>query len=749
MHRKRFIALGVAIFATVLGAFWLLKRERALAPPPETEAHQQVRRAVLHNVSGELVNEVLRIEAEEKRVAETVWAKEMLAQECGATVERLWDEINGATELLGRMGKGELHGEHRRTHTEGTERGKLGVLAEFAVGEVQLGRWDGVEVLPQGIQVLKAVGAGTKLMGEEWLSFLSEKIGEGWVLEQIEFRHVRFDLDSANRPEKSGFYFAANLKNSREKLRVSLEGELEVEWGTKSERGEWGVRKVDASRLALKMRNGEALFELVRDDEIVPREQARYIDPLMVYDLNGDGLSEIVLAARNLVYWNRGKFEFATEELCKFPEEFIGTALLADVNGDDSVDFVSAKWEGLFVHFGSRGGKFETKARAAWKATPPLPMPMVLTSGDIDGDGDLDLYLGQYKDPYEGGVTPRPFYDANDGFPGYLLVNDGLGNFRDGTEQRGLGGKRNRRTFSASLVDLDRDKDLDLLVVSDFAGGDVYRNDGKGKFADVTGAVLRERHGFGMSHTFADFNRDGLLDILMIGMTSATMDRLAHGRWARSREPKEREMEIAMTYGNRLWFGQGEGRFEQKSMSDSIARAGWAWGCTTLDFDNDGWTDVYVANGFQSKATVQDSEGDYWLHDRFLESTLGASATDLYFKSAGARGRDRERSFGGHERNRFYWNRGGTNFLEVGYLLGLSFAEDSRNVVADDLDGDGKPDVVLTTGEVWPKARETLKVFRNGSKRDPGEVIGPGSRDYVTGDGFRSQRQPDKKLFEE
>ena len=50
------------------------------------------------------------------------------------------------------------------------------------------------------------------------------------------------------------------------------------------------------------------------------------------------------------------------------------------------------------------------------------------------------------------------------------------------------------------------DGDEDLLVVSDYAGIDIYRNDGRGVFADVTGDLIDERRLFGMAHTFADFD---------------------------------------------------------------------------------------------------------------------------------------------------------------------------------------------------------------------------------------------------
>src|SRR5439155_19791673 len=194
----------------------------------------------------------------------------------------------------------------------------------------------------------------------------------------------------------------------------------------------------------------------------------------------------IILAAKNLVYRRRGEDRYESEPLCKYPPGLISNAVIADFDGDGVADFLCAKSEGLILFKGSPQGTFDQPGRMAWLASPRLKNPMVLTCGDIDHDGDLDVFLGQYKVPTLGQILRPDFYDANDGHPAYVLLNDGHGNFIDATAAAGLEKKQGRRVYSASFVDLNDDGNLDLLVVSDFADVDLYANDGRGHFTDVT-----------------------------------------------------------------------------------------------------------------------------------------------------------------------------------------------------------------------------------------------------------------------
>jgi hypothetical protein len=112
-------------------------------------------------------------------------------------------------------------------------------------------------------------------------------------------------------------------------------------------------------------------------------------------------------------------------------------------------------------------------------------------------------------------------------------------------------------------VDLDGDGDLDLVVVSDFCGTDLYLNDGSGRFQDVTDTRLESPRTFGMSHTFADYDRDGRLDMFVTGMSSTTSRRLERMAAFPAGYDEANRMRAVMGYGNRMYLAQADGGFAE------------------------------------------------------------------------------------------------------------------------------------------------------------------------------------------
>src|SRR5689334_8978185 len=158
------------------------------------------------------------LQVREDEADKTVWATETLAQSYGRVVESLWDSINAATN-------------------------KLSVLAHVEADEIVLGRWDTVEKLPHGIVLSQSSRPGSALSGAEWRQFVQKMQEEGWRVDNIEFRHNRFDpAHNGSGPALAGgygaagpvshFYFAARLTNPARPQRAMVEGDLDIEWAT-------------------------------------------------------------------------------------------------------------------------------------------------------------------------------------------------------------------------------------------------------------------------------------------------------------------------------------------------------------------------------------------------------------------------------------------------------------------------------------------------------------------------------------
>ena len=431
------------------------------------------------------------------------------------------------------------------------------------------------------------------------------------------------------------------------------------------------------------------------------------------------------------------------------PPDRVKAIVRADLDGDGTTEVVVADASGVQVR--GRDGW-----RQAWVAPAKLRHPQSITAGDIDGDGDLDLWVTQYRLPFVNGQFPTPYYDANDGFPSYLLRNDGT-QWLDITEVSGLAPKRYRRTYSASWLDLDGDGDLDLVNVSDFAGLDFYRNDGRGHFTDMTSGLGLTRHAFGMAHVVWDANHDALPDLLMVGMDSPVASQLDALGLGRSEFPGHTVHRGAMTYGNRLFVGSRSRGMELSPLSEDLRRAGWAWGAAVLDWNNDGRDDIHLVNGHETFESRSEFERQFWQHDIYVGGSTPDPAAQLYFMQANERRRAARQSYGGWQANRLFTQTVRDSFVENAWILGVAVTEDCRNVVAGDFDEDGRMDLALTTYEQWPVTRQRLLIFRNRSVND-GHWIGyrlnapaPGSHLEVTtregirrhwwvnGDGYRSQ----------
>ena len=690
------------------------------------------------NAATEFNKALVKLQKEREQLDKTVFADETQAVQHEQVFITLWDRLRNEDPLK--------------------------VLNQFEFKTLIFGNLNPQESPDWGIEGI-TIGAlnGTekKITREQYQILINNFYDEGWRLNQSEWHHSKFIPAENNEPARSIVSCEMHCTSSKEEKRVIIRGKIKVTWSINEEEDPT-PDTIDINDLQIITRQGKKIFQeaMNADPKIeAPRRFPRF-SPIMVYDLDGDGLNEIIAGGCNLIYKNQGDGKYTKKDFLLNPIVRPAEAgLLADMNGDGNVDFIGGNSVdgSLLLFLGDKKGF--NKAPIKFNI-PPLQGLHALSAADIDGDNDLDLFVGQWKAPYIGGSMPTPYYDANDGYPDYLLRNDGNNIFIDITDQSGLAKKRDRRTFSASLVDLNFDTHPDLVVVADFSGLDFYINDGKGNFTDKTADFGDEKYAFGMSHTFGDWDGDGIQDLCLVGMSSTTARRLDGLGITKPGYEKYSLMRAPMTYGNRLYTRDSKGNFTQPKFTASAARSGWSWGCTATDFDLDGDTDLYVVNGHISGNSAKDYCTRFWCHDLYTGNSKPNTVLDDLFQTELLSGLGKDFSWNGFEHNAMYLNQSGKDFLNAGFLLGSAFEYDSRSVLATDMDENGTQDLIVVEYNAKTMSQR-LHIYKNTIDSDNswiginladnqytspvGSVITARSQSrnwskiIVNGDGFTSQ----------
>ncbi len=291
---------------------------------------------------------------------------------------------------------------------------------------------------------------------------------------------------------------------------------------------------------------------------------------------------------------------------------------------------------------------------------------------DYDNDGRLDVFFtngARIDDPMPDGKMP----DKSDPrFWNHLYHQNPDGTFTDVTQKAGLTGMpQNHYDMGIAVGDYDNDGFEDLYVTG-FGGNTLYHNNGDGTFRDVTKAAGVGGGGWSASAGFFDYDNDGKLDLYVTRYVDWTFKT---NRYCGERKPGYRAYCHPDNYDgvtDILYHNNGDGTFTDVSAKAGIANPnGKGLGVSFADYDDDGFTDIFVAND-----SVQ----------CFL-----------------------------------YHNNGNGTFTEQGLLAGVGFNEDGKTFAGmgidfADYDNDGHPDVVVTD-----LSNERYMLFRNlgdGSFRD-------------------------------
>ena len=331
---------------------------------------------------------------------------------------------------------------------------------------------------------------------------------------------------------------------------------------------------------------------------------------LAVGDVNGDGLEDLFSCEAgglpNRLYVQEADGTL-TDVSARSGVDWLDatpSALLIDLDNDGDQDLVAVTLHS--VRFLENDGRGRFTLKSGYSAVKD---PYSICAADYDDDGDLDLYLcGNLADDPHGQrmPSPVPYHDANNGGRNALLRNKGNLRFEDVTRQVGLDANNFRYSFAASWEDYDNDGDLDLYVANDFGRNNLYRND-RGRFTDVAADAGVEDTASGMSISWGDYNRDGNMDAYVANMFSAAGSRVTYQRrFTSARAERTVARMQRMVRGNTLFANSGDGNFLDVSEAVEVTRGRWAWASKFADFNNDGWQDLIVANGYISAENTDD-----------------------------------------------------------------------------------------------------------------------------------------------
>ena len=327
-------------------------------------------------------------------------------------------------------------------------------------------------------------------------------------------------------------------------------------------------------------------------------------------DIDGDGLDDFYVAQPsglpNRLFRNRGDGTFADVTVAAGVDVLDPTSmsLFTDFDNDGDQDLIVITWQTPLLFVNAGDGKFRHKKDAFQFTRAPRG---AFTSGclaDFDQDGDVDLYICSYTYFLGQGAYrfPTPYHDADNGPPNVLFRNDGAGRFYEVTAALGMDRNNHRFSFACSWGDADQDGRPDLYVANDFGRNNLYRNHGRigdnVQFRDEAAEAGVEDIGAGMSVTWFDYNNDQKLDLYVGNMWSSAGQRVTtQPAFQRSAGEETLNLYRRHARGNSLFQSRGDGTFREVNDAGDTEMGRWAWSCDALDFDNDGRQDLYITNG--------------------------------------------------------------------------------------------------------------------------------------------------------
>jgi len=427
-----------------------------------------------------------------------------------------------------------------------------------------------------------------------------------------------------------------------------------------------------------------------------------------VGDVNNDGLQDIYFSGNmtdNKLYLNKGHMQFEditnAAQVGGRPGPWKTGVTMADVNGDGKMDIYvchsgmlrgEKRMNELFINNGNNaGGVPQFSEQAAKYGLADSGYSTQAYFFDYDRDGDLDMLL-LHHNPHnlpvlDSNGTKQLFAKPDDRIGVRIYKNDN-NHFTDVTAATNINSSALSYGLGAGIADINGDGWPDFYVSNDYGVPDfLYINNKNGTFTNQLESSVGHISQFSMGDAVADINNDALPDIFSLDMLPEDNRRQKLLFAPDNYEKFDVLVRSGFYYQymrNMLQINNGNGTFSEIGQLAGISNTDWSWSPLFADFDNDGWKDLFVTNGYLRDYTNM----DFIKYMNEYTQTKGRlrreDVLDIVSQMPAS-----------NVINYAFKNNGNLTFSDVSRQWGINIPSNSNGAAYADLDNDGDLDLVV------------------------------------------------------